>query len=208
MFTLLLDIATNFANNRLKKLNKLTSEKEKKELLNTSIIEMKNNTKFPFLDKAYLGKGELKEIKEFMLTNGIFYDICLARETFNITCTILSQFIMKKLNCSAMLPQSLSPTFINLKNKVQKSFESTKACRKREILAEPFFPPQPKIVVQTEIARNNSQTTISGETETQDSELSLLESSFSDLAWSIAELNTSCFIMKLKVEAFPWVLKN
>ena len=72
--------------------------------------------------------------------------------------------------------------------------------QKREILAEPFFPPQPKIVVQTEIARNNSQTTISGETETQDSELSLLESSFSDLAWSIAELNTSYFIMKLKVE--------
>ena len=95
MFTLLLDIATNFANNRLKKLNKLTSEKEKKELLNTSIIEMKNNTKFPFLNKAYLGKGELKEIKEFMLTNGIFYDICLAPETFNITCKILSQFIMK-----------------------------------------------------------------------------------------------------------------
>ena len=120
------------------------------------MIEMKNNTKFPFLDKAYLGKGELKEIKEFMLTNGIFYDICLARETFNITCEILSQFIMKKLNSSGVLPQSLSPTFINLKNKVQKSFESTKACRKREILAEPFFPPQPKIVVQTEIATNNS----------------------------------------------------
>ena len=39
-------------NKRLKKLNKLTSEKEKEELLNTSIIEMKNNTKFSFVDEA------------------------------------------------------------------------------------------------------------------------------------------------------------
>ena len=105
-------------NNRLKKLNKLTSEKEKEELLNTSIIEIKNNTKFPFLDEAYLGQGMLKEIKDFKLTSGIFYDICLAREKFNITWETLSQFIMKKLNCSSVLPQSLSPTFINLKNKV------------------------------------------------------------------------------------------
>ena len=72
-------------NNRLKKLNKLTSEKEKEELLNSSINEMKNNTKFPFLDETYLGQVVLKEIKEFKLTNGIFYDICLAREKFNIT---------------------------------------------------------------------------------------------------------------------------
>ena len=105
-------------NSRLKKLNKLTSEKEKEELLNTSIIEIKNNTKFPFLDEAYLGQGMLKEIKDFKLTSGIFYDICLAREKFNITWEALSQFIMKKLNCSGVLPQSLSPTFINLKNKV------------------------------------------------------------------------------------------
>ena len=168
MFTLLLDIATNFANNRLKKLNKLTSEKEKKELLNTSIIEMKINTKFPFLDKAYLGKGELKEIKEFMLTNGIFYDICLARETFNITCKILSQFIMKKLNCSGMLTQSLSPTFINLKNKVQNLSKARKLAEKEKFLFEPFLPPQAiPSVVQTEIAINNSQTT-SRETEIQD----------------------------------------
>ena len=117
-------------NNRLKKLNKLTSEKEKEELLNTSIIEIKNNTKFPFLDEAYLGQGMLKEIKDFKLTSGIFYDICLAREKFNITWETLSQFIMKKLNCSGVLPQPLSQT---LKNKMQKSFQSSKACRKREI---------------------------------------------------------------------------
>ena len=220
LFTVLLDIAANFAtnrneaienmpkqinhnieninvsglvkkyNNRLKKLNKLTSEKEKEELLNTSIIEMKNNTKFPFLDETYLGQGMLKGIKDFKLTNGIFYDICLAREKFNITWETLSQFIMKKVNCSGVLPQSLSPSSINLKNKVQNLSKARKLAEKEKFLSEPFLPPQPKIVLQTEIARNNSQTT-SRETEIQDSELSLLESSFSDLAQSIAELNTS-----------------
>ena len=62
--------------------------------------------------------------------------------------------------------------------------------KKGNFLSEPFLPPQPEIVVQTETTRNNSQTT-SRETEIQDSELSLLESSFSDFAQSIAELNTS-----------------
>ena len=71
-------------NNRLKKLNKLTSKSEKQQLSNTSIIEMKNNTKSPFLDEAYLRQGVLKKIKEFKLTNGTFYDICLTWEKFNI----------------------------------------------------------------------------------------------------------------------------
>ena len=62
--------------------------------------------------------------------------------------------------------------------------------KKGNFLSEPFLPPQPEIVVQTETTRNNSQIT-SRETEIQDSELSLLESSFSDFAQSIAELNTS-----------------
>ena len=145
LFTILLDIAANLAtnrneaiqnmlgqincdigninvsglvkkyNNRLKKLYKLTSESEKQQLLNTSIIEMKNNTKFPFLYEAYLRQDVLKEIKEFKLTNGIFYDICLALEKCNITWDTICQLIMKKLNCSGVLPQSLSPTFINLK---------------------------------------------------------------------------------------------
>ena len=198
LFTVLLDIAGNFAtnrneaiqnmlrqinhnieninvsglvkkyNNRLKKLNKLTSEKEKEELLNSSINEMKNNTKFPFLDETYLGQVVLKEIKEFKLTNGIFYDICLAREKFNITWETLSQFVMKKLNCLGVSPQSLSPTFINLKNKVQNLSKARKLAEKEKFLFEPFLPPQAiPSVVQTEIAINNSQTT-SRETEIQD----------------------------------------
>ena len=155
-------------NNRLKKLNKLTSEKEKEELLNSSINEMKNNTKFPFLDETYLGQVVLKEIKEFKLTNGIFYDICLAREKFNITWETLSQFVMKKLNCLGVSPQSLSPTFINLKNKVQNLSKARKLAEKEKFLFEPFLPPQAiPSVVQTEIAINNSQTT-SRETEIQD----------------------------------------
>ena len=122
-------------NNRLKKLNKLTSESEKQQLSNTSIIEMKNNTKFPFLDEAYLTQGVLKEIKEFKLTNGTFYAIYLAREKFNVTWDTLCQFMMKKLNCSGVLPHSLSPTFINLKKKKKKcakTFQSMKTCRKRK----------------------------------------------------------------------------
>ena len=66
-------------NNRLKKFNKLQKLRE-----NTSIIEMKNNTKFPFLDEAYLRQDVFKEVKEFKLLNGIFYDICLAQKISNI----------------------------------------------------------------------------------------------------------------------------
>ena len=179
LFTVLLDIAVNFAtnrneaiqnmlrqinceigninvsglvkkyNNRLKKLNKLTSKSEKQQLLNTSVIEMKNNTKFSSFDEAYLRQGVLKEIKEFKLTNGIFYDICLAWEEFNITWDTLCQFIIKKLNCSGMLPQSLSPTFINLRNKVQKLSKARKLAEKENVLSEPFLPSQPKIGFET-----------------------------------------------------------
>ena len=152
---------------------------------------MKNNTKFPFFDEAYLRQGVFKEIQEFTLTNGIFYDICLAREKFNITWDTLCQFIMKKLNCSGVLPQSLYPTFINLRNKVQKLSKAWKLAEKENFLSKPFFPSQPKIGFETETARNNPQT-FSGETdETEDSQFSLIESTFSDLAQSIAELNTS-----------------
>ena len=150
---------------------------------------MKNNAKFPFVDEACLRQGVLKEIKEFKLTKGIFY-ISLAREKFNITWDTVCQFIMKKLNCSGALPKSLSPTFINLKNKVQKLFKARKLAEKEKILSKPFLPSQPKIGFETETARNNPQT-FSRETETEDFELSLLESSFSDLAQRIAELNTS-----------------
>ena len=206
LFTILLDIAANLAtnrneaiqnmlgqincdigninvsglvkkyNNRLKKLYKLTSESEKQQLLNTSIIEMKNNTKFPFLYEAYLRQGVLKEIKEFKLTNGIFYDICLALEKCNITWDTICQLIMKKLNCSGVLPQSLSPTFINLKNKVQKLSKARKLAEKENFLSEPFLPSQPKIGFERETASNNPKT-FSRETETEDSELSLLEGS-------------------------------
>ena len=95
---------------------------------------MKNNTKFPFLDESYLTQGVLKEIKEFKLTNGTFYAIYLAREKFNVTWDALCQFMMKKLNCSGVLPHSLSPTFINLKKKKKcaKTFQSMKTCRKRK----------------------------------------------------------------------------
>ena len=114
-------------NNRLKKLNKLTSESEKQQLSNTSIIKMKNNHKFPFPDEAYLTQGVLKEIKEFKLTNGTVYDIYLAREKFNITWDALCQFMMNKLNCSGVLPQSLFPTFINLKKKKKNVQKLSKA---------------------------------------------------------------------------------
>ena len=34
--------------------------------------------------KAYLRQDVFKEVKEFKLLNGIFYDICLAQKIFNI----------------------------------------------------------------------------------------------------------------------------
>ena len=74
---------------------------------------MKNNTEFPFFDEAYLRQGVLKEIKKLKLTNGIFYEICLAPEKFNITWDALCQFIMKKLNCSGVLPV-IVPNFYKL----------------------------------------------------------------------------------------------
>ena len=74
------------------------------------------------------------------------------------------------------------PTSIYLK-KSAKTFQSTKACRKRQFLSKPFLLSQLKIETETE--RNNPQTFSKETDETEDSELTLLESSFSDLAQSI-----------------------
>ena len=218
LFTILLDIAANLATNRneaiqnmLGQINcdigninvsglvkKYNNRLKKLQLLNTSIIEMKSNTKFPFLNEAYLRQGVLKEIKEFKLTNGIFYDICLALEKCNITWDTICQLIMKKLNCSGVLPQSLSPTFIDLKNKVQKLSKARKLAEKENFLSEPFLPSQPKIGFETETASNNPKT-FSRETETEDSELSLLEGSFHELAHGVL-LNGILCMMKLKIK--------
>ena len=59
---------------------------------------------------------------------------------------------------------------------MQNLSKARKLAEKEKFLFEPFLPPQTKTGVQTEIARNKSQTTFSRETEKQDSELSLLES--------------------------------
>ena len=89
-----------------------------------------------------------------------------------------------------MCYHSHCPQLLQIWKKVRNLSKAPKLAEKEKFLSEPFLLPQPEIVVQTEIARNNSQTT-SRESEIQDSELSLLESWFSDLAQSIAELNTS-----------------
>ena len=140
----------------------------------------------------------LKEIKEFKLTNGIFYDICLAREKFNITRDTLSQFIMEKLNCSGVFTVIVSK-FYNLKKKVQKLSIARKLAEKENFISKPFLPSQPKIGFETETARNNPQTFSRETDETEDSELSLLGSSFSDLAQSIL-LNGILHMMKLKLK--------
>ena len=87
--------------------------------------------------------------------------------------------------------QSLSPTFINLRNEVQKLSKAWKLAEKENFLSEPFLPSQPKTDFETGTATNNPKTFSRETDETEDCEHSLLESSFSDLAQSVAELNTS-----------------
>ena len=128
------------------------------------------------------------------MTNGIFYDICLAWEKFNITWDTLCQFIMKKLNCSGVTTV-IVPNFYRFEKKSAKTFQSTKLAEKEIFLSKPFLPSQPK----TETARNNPQTFSRETDETEDSELSLLGSSFSDLAQSIL-LNGILHMMKLKLK--------
>ena len=96
-------------------------------------------------------------------------------------------------------PQSLSPTFIDLKKKVKKLSKARSLQKKKFFYPSPFLPSQPKIGFETETARNNPQTFSRETDETEDSELSLLGSSFSDLAQSIL-LNGILHMMKLKLK--------
>ena len=94
----------------------------------------------------------------------------LLEEKFNITWDTC-QFIM--FRCVTTV---IAPNFYEFEKKA-KTFQRMKACRKRFFLLEPFLPSQPKIGFETETARNNPHT-FSRETDnTEDSELSLLESS-------------------------------
>ena len=103
-------------------------------------------------------------------------------------------------NCIVLVwPQSLSPTFIDLKKKVKKLSKARSLQKKKFFYPSPFLPSQPKIGFETETARNNPQTFSRETDETEDSELSLLGSSFSDLAQSIL-LNGILHMMKLKLK--------
>ena len=84
---------------------------------------------------------------------------------------------------------------------MQKLSKARKLAEKEIFLSEPFLPSQPKIGFELETARNNPQTFSRETDETEDSELSLLESSFSGLAQSIL-LNGILHMMKLKLKTY------
>ena len=83
----------------------------------------RKNTSFPFLDEKLLEEGLLKANTPFVFANDVFYNICNGQEKLNIKWESTALFITDALSCTQkVLFQSLAPSFVTMKNKIQKIY--------------------------------------------------------------------------------------
>ena len=91
-------------------LAEIECEYKKEKILSLILIES-DKIYLPYFDQVQLKQGILKESCEFSLTNGIFYEVCIHKDRYNISWESLCEYVANKLKSCQILPQSLSSTY-------------------------------------------------------------------------------------------------